>query len=149
MKGCGEKKILWGSLSPDRRFWSEGARPLLFTSRPIRLKKAWAFDGLRTASAMSTTSGRAACGQHMSRGARAPSGGRGGRPGGEGAPPSDRQGRQGPDTRPAPSSPSPPPGAPRPPAPRSRFLAPTSWLHAGVPSSVVNQLRPLTGGPAL
>lgn len=31
---------------------------MLFTSWPIRLKKARAFDGLRTASAMSTTSGR-------------------------------------------------------------------------------------------
>lgn len=30
----------------------------MFTSWPIRLKKARAFDGLRTASAMSTTSGR-------------------------------------------------------------------------------------------
>lgn len=31
---------------------------MLFTSWPIRLKKARAFDGLRTASAMSTTLGR-------------------------------------------------------------------------------------------
>lgn len=33
---------------------------MLFTSWPIRLKKARAFDGLRTASAMSTTGGRSA-----------------------------------------------------------------------------------------
>lgn len=39
---------------------------MLFTSRPIRPKKARAFDALRTASAMSATPGRAACGQHGS-----------------------------------------------------------------------------------
>lgn len=97
MKGWRGKKNLWGSLSPDRRFWSEGARALLFTSRPIRLRKAWAFDGLRTACARSAEPGRAACGRRASRASRAPSGGRGRGPGAEGLGPA--LGRGGPGGR--------------------------------------------------
>ena len=87
---------------------------------------------------MSTTSGCAACGQHMSRGARALSGGRGRRSGGEGA----RCGREaGIGDQAGPHSASASSGALGL-GPQGRL----SWRSVGVPS-VVNQLRPPTGRP--